>query len=176
MKVNIFHIFLYVAIALTYMPGEASAQRPALGKLSSQLRMLMNDADRQKAAKRRGGTDAGLNPTVCAFVRTSSAADTTTLKAEGCRVLASLGDITIAAMPLNSVAALSRRSCVLRIEAQRGNTVALDSLGLIINVPPVHEGRNLPQAFDGTGVVVGMQDVGFDLTNPTFLSLSLIHI
>lgn len=71
MKVNIFHIFLYVAIALTYMPGEASAQRPALGKLSSQLRMLMNDADRQKAAKRRGETDAGLNPTVCAFVRTS---------------------------------------------------------------------------------------------------------
>ena len=170
MKVNIFHIFLYVAIALTYMPREASAQRPALGKLSSQLRMLMNDADRQKAAKRRGETDAGLNPTVCAFVRTSSAADTTTLKAEGCRVLASLGDITIAAMPLNSVAALSRRSCVLRIEAQRGNTVALDSLGLIINVPPVHEGRNLPQAFDGTGVIVGMQDVGFDLTNPTFLS------
>ena len=136
MKVNIFHIFLYVAIALTYMPREASAQRPALGKLSSQLRMLMNDADRQKAAKRRGETDAGLNPTVCAFVRTSSAADTTTLKAEGCRVLASLGDITIAAMPLNSVAALSRRSCVLRIEAQRGNTVALDSLGLIINVRP----------------------------------------
>ena len=160
MKPNIFHIFLYVAIALTSMPREASAQRPALGKLSSQLRMLMNDADRQKAAKRRGGTDANkggltdewLNPTVCAFVRTSSAADTTTLKAEGCRVLASLGDITIAAMPLNSVAALSRRSCVLRIEAQRGNTVALDSLGLLINVPPVHEGRNLPQAFDGTGV------------------------
>lgn len=186
MKPNIFHIFLYVAIALTSMPREASAQRPALGKLSSQLRMLMNDADRQKAAKRRGGTDAnkggltdankgamtdaGLNPTVCAFVRTSSAADTTTLKAEGCWVLASLGDITIAAMPLNSVAALSRQSCVLRIEAQRGNTVALDSLGLLINVPPVHEGRNLPQAFDGTGVVVGMQDVGFDLTHPTFLS------
>lgn len=186
MKPNIFHIFLYVAIALTSMPREASAQRPALGKLSSQLRMLMNDADRQKAAKRRGGTDAnkggltdankgamtdaGLNPTVCAFVRTSSAADTTMLKAEGCRVLASLGDITIAAMPLNSVAALSRQSCVLRIEAQRGNTVALDSLGLLINVPPVHEGRNLPQAFDGTGVVVGMQDVGFDLTHPTFLS------
>lgn len=186
MKPNIFHIFLYVAIALTSMPREASAQRPALGKLSSQLRMLMNDADRQKAAKRRGGTDAnkggltdankgamtdaGFNPTVCAFVRTSSAADTTTLKAEGCRVLASLGDITIAAMPLNSVAALSRQSCVLRIEAQRGNTVALDSLRLLINVPPVHEGRNLPQAFDGTGVVVGMQDVGFDLTHPTFLS------
>lgn len=178
MKPNFFHIFLYVAIALTSMPREASAQRPALGKLSSQLRMLMNDADRQKAAKRRGGTDrnkggltdAGFNPTVCAFVRTSSAADTTTLKAEGCRVLASLGDITIAAMPLNSVAALSRQSCVLRIEAQRGNTVALDSLGLLINVPPVHEGRNLPQAFDGTGVVVGMQDVGFDLTHPTFLS------
>ena len=184
MKPNIFQIFLYVAIALTSMPREASAQRPALGKLSSQLRMLMNDADRQKAAKRRGGTDrnkggltdankgamtdAGFNPTVCAFVRTSSAADTTTLKAEGCRVLASLGDITIAAMPLNSVAALSRRSCVLRIEAQRGNTVALDSLGLLINVPPVHEGRNLPQAFDGTGVVVGMQDVGFDLTPPPF--------
>lgn len=178
MKFNIFHIFLYVAIALTAMPREASAQRPALGKLSSQLRMLMNDADKRKAAKRSGMTDAnngdradaGPNPTVCAFVRTSSAADTTTLKAEGCRVLASLGDITIAAMPLNSVAALSQLSCVLRIEAQRGNTVTLDSLGLIINVPPIHEGRNLPQAFDGTGVVVGMQDVGFDLTNPTFLS------
>lgn len=174
--------------------GTPTLTVPALNKLSPQLRTLLNAhsrngaTHRQASAREGGGRDrdggngnGNVNgngngnvtthsQTVCAFVRTMAASDTTTLKEEGCRVLASLGDITIAAIPLDRVAPLSRRSCVQRIEAQRGSSVALDSLGRPLNVPSVHEGTGLPQAFDGSGVVVGMQDVGFDLTNPTFLS------
>ena len=186
MKLNIFHITALCAMAVAMiMPasifgktadGTDGSQAPILGKLSPQLRVLLNTHN-DKGKTRRQTTEKGAVPvsdtsataTVCAFVRTGEASDTTILKEEGCRVLASLGDITIAAIPLDRVAPLSRRSCVRRIEAQRGSSLSLDSLGIPLNVPAVHKGANLPQAYDGSGVVVGMQDVGFDLTNPTFL-------
>ena len=45
-----------------------------------------------------------------------------------------------------------------------------DSLARYLNALPVYEGQGLPQAFTGRGVVVGVMDIGFDLTHPNFYS------
>lgn len=37
------------------------------------------------------------------------------------------------------------------------------------NAGYIHEGRNLPQPYDGSGVVVGVCDIGIDVTHPNFL-------
>lgn len=106
---------------------------------------------------------------VCAFVQVADS-DASTLTSAGCRVLAQWGDIFIADMPLSRVGTLASESNVCRIEAERGSTPTLDSMALFTNALPAYEGHNLPQAFTGRGVVVGIQDIGFDLTHPTFRS------
>ncbi len=44
----------------------------------------------------------------------------------------------------------------------------LDSTAGIVTVDKVRQVLNLPQAFTGEGVVVGITDIGFDFTHPTF--------
>lgn len=148
---------------------QAAAQQAAAHKLSAQLRLLLTDSGKKRVAARHdGGSAPHGDKTVCAFVRTASEADTARLAQDGCRVLASLGDISVTAVPLSRVAALSLRPYVKRIEAQRGNSVTLDTLGAPLGMPAVAAAQGLPQAYDGSGVVIGVQDVGFDLTHPTF--------
>lgn len=43
-------------------------------------------------------------------------------------------------------------------------------MALVTHAREAYEGTALPQAFTGKGVVVGVQDIGFDLTHPTFYS------
>ena len=49
----------------------------------------------------------------------------------------------------------------------------MDTTGIIVQANAVHEGINLPCKYTGKGVVVGVQDIGFDLTHPTFYSADM---
>ena len=82
------------------------------------------------------------------------------------------GDIHIVRMPLSKVIELSNDNRIIRIESEPSNTsLTNDSIRSITNTNTVHEGGGeLPSAFDGTGVLVGVQDMSFDYNNPTFLS------
>ena len=114
--------------------------------------------------------------TVCAFVQTRSEADTTIIVSHGGRVLASFGDICIASLPIDRVPSLSLESNVRRIEAQSGTSPLLDITAQKTGVDKAHDAVQLPQAFDGSGVVMGVQDVGFDLTHPTFRNSDGSHL
>jgi subtilisin family serine protease len=92
------------------------------------------------------------------------------LVGNGCRLLAQEGDICIANIPIDRLSDLSHQSSILRIEANRGNRLQTDSLAWYLNALPVYEGQALPQAFTGRGVIVGIMDIGFDLTHPNFYS------
>ena len=96
--------------------------------------------------------------------------DPQALEEYGCRVLTSAGSVHIVSIPIDQLGALSLDSRILRIEARRGNSLTNNQIREKLNVHPAHEGQNLPQAFTGQGVVVGVMDVGFDLTHPTFYS------
>lgn len=96
--------------------------------------------------------------------------DPQALEDHGCRVLTSAGNVHIVSIPVDQLGALSLDSRILRIEARRGNSLTNDHIREHLNVQPAHAGQNLPQAFTGQGVVVGVMDVGFDLTHPTFYS------
>ena len=104
---------------------------------------------------------------VCAFVKVS---DPQALEEHGCRLLASAGSVHIASIPIDELGTLSLDPRILRIEARRGNSLTNDHIREHLNAQPAHSGQNLPQAFTGQGVVVGVMDVGFDLTHPTFYS------
>ena len=143
-------IFLFFLLAMSVFSG--FAQKPRLYKMSPMLRQLV----------------VGKNvPQVCAFVRVKGDAEPI-FSRHGCRELARKGDIYIVSIPTDKLSALSQERSVSRIEARRGNEIHMDSMAIHLNATPIYEGTNLPSAFTGKGVVVGVMDIGFDLTHPNF--------
>ena len=110
---------------------------------------------------------ASLVPEVCAFVRVADSS-ALVLTANGCRDLASVGNIHVASIPVDRLAPLSLDHRVLRMEARPVGQLLLDTVARCVNATPIYAGINLPQAYTGRGVVVGLMDIGFDLTHPTF--------
>jgi len=90
------------------------------------------------------------------------------LQEEGCRVWANWGDIYAVSFPMDRLATLSSRSEVTRMEANANTRCTMDSAVVQVNALPVYEGCQLPHAFTGKGVVMGIMDIGFDLTHPNF--------
>ena len=154
------------------------AQRADYGKMSTMVRQIA----RQEVSGSKVGQRQGVAPRsprmshaeLCAFVRIGGDGGSV-LREHGCRELAREDDIYIAAIPLNRLSALSLDPRVERIEAGPSARVQNDSAAVCINVKPVYEGLKLPQAYTGKGVVVGVEDVGFDLTHPNFYDATGQH-
>lgn len=106
-----------------------------------------------------------------AFVRAEGNVDSL-FSANGCQQLLSCGDIYIVAMPISNIAALSQNSQVSRIESQRGTHALMDISGAYLGATKAYQGLSLPQAYTGKGVMVGVMDIGFDLTHPNFYDRS----
>ncbi len=85
-----------------------------------------------------------------------------------CRRYAQLDDIAIVMLPISQVEHFSHHPTVLRIEANEQSHVTLDTIPRVVNTLPVYQATAQHPAFTGDGVVVGIMDIGFDLTHPTF--------
>ena len=95
--------------------------------------------------------------------------------ATGSECHASVGNISIVSVPVSQLGALSLHPSVSRIEAGPHSVAMLDTVPLCVNSRDVALGTNLPQAFTGKGVLLGIQDIGFDLTHPNFYSADFQH-
>ena len=60
------------------------------------------------------------------------------------------------------------------IKPLRFDEASLDISRTVINADRVQRGVNLPQAFTGEGVVLGVSDIGFDFTHPTFQNSNIV--
>lgn len=80
------------------------------------------------------------------------------------------GDIHIVASTIDELVEMSSERSVTRIEARECNSeITLDNASQHVYANNVWQGGgNLPQAFRGKGCVIGLSDVGFDLTHPAF--------
>lgn len=123
----------------------------------------------QKAGRQARVQKHGHVPELCAFVRIDGDGERV-LAMQGARVLDRQGDIYIASIPLNRLLTLADEPAVMRIEANRSHHLLMDTTAITINALPVYAGENLPQAYSGRGVVVGVEDVGFDLEHPNFFN------
>ena len=104
---------------------------------------------------------------VIAFIKTTSD-DEQVLAENGCRSLARYGSLHIASIPISRLEKLALDRRVLRIEASPTGHLLMDSMAVHLNAQQAYLGSGLPQAFTGQGVVMGVMDVGFDLTHPNF--------
>ena len=144
------------------------AQRPRYEKMSPFVREAMASALATKQLTRSQSDDRLLT----AFVRIDGNA-AEVLRQYGCKELARVGDISIAAIPLSSLGALSCGRQVKRIETGRRCSIQMDTTRLVVNAEKVYTGEGLSQSYTGRGVVVGVQDIGFDLTHPNFYSADM---
>lgn len=133
------------------------------GKLSPLLRRAITE--HECAAARRLPGDGGR---VCVFVRADTAVAGRLLEESGCRVYDRRGDIYIASVPVRRLGSLAASAAVSRIEASPSCVTTMDTTTAIVRASAAHAGISLPQAYTGRGVVVGVMDVGFDLTHPNF--------
>jgi len=161
-------IRLIVSLLFIFTSLGIIAQRPRYEKMSPFVREAMASALATKQLTRSQSDDRLLT----AFVRIDGNA-AEVLRQYGCKELARVGDISIAAIPLSKLGALSCGRQVKRIETGRRCSIQMDTTRLVVNAEKVYMGEGLPQSYTGCGVVVGVQDIGFDLTHPNFYSADM---
>ena len=160
-RLIVFLLFIFTSLGII-------AQRPRYEKMSPFVREAMASALATKQLTRSQSDDRLLT----AFVRIDGNA-AEVLRQYGCKELARVGDISIAAIPLSKLGALSCGRQVKRIETGRRCSIQMDTTRLVVNAEKVYTGEGLPQSYTGCGVVVGVQDIGFDLTHPNFYSADM---
>ena len=141
--------------AVMAMAGEQCDSRHARrAKLSSMLRRAVSE-------------DLQPEQRVIAFVRIDEGGETAIAEHDG-TILLQKGRICIVDMPLEKLDELSGNEKIERVEASNNTMLLTDSLAHHLNAWPVYEGEQLPQAYTGKGVMLGIMDLGFDLTHPNF--------
>ena len=154
-------LYLYIL----FLPLLSSAQD--YSKMSRSLRQKVKEAEMvnhsKSAVRRSANTSSEQN--IFALIKCTG-----DIVEDYC--LSHQGDIHIVRMPLSKVIELSNDSKVVRIESEPSNTsLTNDSARSVTNTNTIHEGGGeLPSAFDGTGILVGIADMSFDYNHPTFLS------
>ena len=114
--------------------------------------------------------DHAPNAQVDLFVKGERAPVCEAIMAHGGVVKMSMGHLVSARLPVDQVRSLAadRRVKGFEFNLDQG-TVLNDSMRVHNRVVPVHIGVSpLPQAYDGTGVIVGVIDSGMDLDHPDF--------
>ena len=160
----------YIAMMLLTLATSVSAQTGHMGRLSA---WLQESVRQETAVKTSNTTSSGHRADAAAmlttvFVQMKDGINDELLAQYGCKKYAQLGDIAIVTVPLDKVGALSEQPEVLRVEANDKGHPTLDLVPENTNLLPVYEQTAQHPAFTGKGVVVGIMDIGFDLTHPTF--------
>ena len=140
-------------------------------KLSVEIKQILAQ---QQALSRQGDAGEQRSPaneaTVSVFIKFHDGAAQRLLSQYGCQTLAQIGDIYIANVPMSRLCGLADEPDVVRIETQTGGRQQNDISPNWTKTTNVNNGKDLPQAFTGKGVLVGILDGGLDVSHPAFFS------
>lgn len=82
-----------------------------------------------------------------------------------------IGRLYIVSVPVSNLLSLAGDNRVVRVEAHEMPTATMSEVPTRLGADKAWKGfGNLPQAFDGCGVVAGVIDYGFDFSHPMFLN------
>lgn len=137
------------------------------GKMSSYVRKAVAEYQScQKAKDTRLKAKKAHVPELTALVKTS---DVQLLKKNGCKIYANWDDIYIVSIPLDKISSLCSHPSIHRIEAGKSCLITNDNSAAIVRAKDVWHSP-APLSATGKGVIVGIMDVGFDLTHPNWYS------
>ena len=137
----------------------------ALGQAQTDLRLALKK--REVADARR------LNPGAAVLAeRIGVLADVEEAALEEINAFASVGayagGIAVVDLKASDLQRLCDTKGVRYVEAARPVRACMDKARAMSNIDDVHRGRDLPQGYDGTGVLYGTVDMGFDPNHIAF--------
>lgn len=103
-----------------------------------------------------------------AFVTLAEGVDIKALDGYGVRVNSVVGDMMTVQIPAKNFNSLVASSICSYIDLGHRARPYLDKARADMGIDYIHQGINLPQGSDGTGVVVGILDNGFEFGHPSF--------
>lgn len=151
-------------------------------RMSPHTALLINELQRRAEHDDRALSDEALaarfglrdhNGTylVNAFVMLANGASTKDLERFGKTHTGSNGIATLS-VRVDDVVHLASAPSVAYLQIAEPVHAAMDNARAQCGVDLAHAGTGLPQAFTGAGVVVGVIDIGFDYSHPTFYNES----
>ena len=141
------------------------AMAGTVDKVSFHVRQLMSHSSVMHRAQRT------TSDKVCAFVRFAEGDAHQLLAKYDCELVTQIGDIYIANIPLPRLAEMAASEQVERIETQLGGRLCNNTSPQWTGTTMVQSGLSLPHGYDGTGVLLGIVDSGFDVTHPAFYGI-----
>lgn len=105
---------------------------------------------------------------VQAFVRMAPGYSADDLAAYGVKTKYGRGNTLHVQIPVNQFIDLSESGRCSLIDVGTKGRPMLDSARIVMGINDVYNGTNLPHGYDGTGVIVGVIDMGFEYGHPTF--------
>jgi hypothetical protein len=168
-----------IMAAMMFFDIAAIAQPTSVGKLSPWLAASV-EANAQSAKARMASPDAvqtvavAESPCIDVLLKLAPDADESALlQRYGAELLSRVGRVLVVRMPTAQVLPLADEAEVVRIEAERMPRPLLNMVPAQIGADRASASDNeLPQAFTGKGVVVGIVDSGFDFIHPFFRDAS----
>lgn len=142
---------------------------------SAQLLSLYRQADTMKKCSARKAIQARLREQygiqrgkVSAIVELAEGHNPQELKAYGVSVGSEVGGILTVRIPVKHFAELAESGICKSIDVGRKMTTMMDNVRGNLGIDDIHAGLNLPQGYDGSGVVVGVLDIGMQFCHPSF--------
>lgn len=113
------------------------------------------------------------NRRICCFMKTTDGCDIDALMEEvngTCHM--KMDDLCIVTLPVRNLEKISTARGIRRIEAKRTRNMCFNDISrTILRAESANSGASpLPHPFTGKGTMLGIMDIGFDLTHPNFLS------
>ena len=112
--------------------------------------------------------DAAGHLFISALIKVKAGFDDRQLQQMGAYTGTRAGDIWTVQVPVQKVSAFTKLGGVDYIQLDEPVYPVLDSVRKVTRTDSVHAGINLPAAFTGKNVVMGILDVGFDYSHPLF--------
>ena len=164
-------LFWMVGISLTMATGHVGAQTAPQGKLSPMVNALV--ARQHEAANSRQAWQTDTKPALL-LVRVHRDADASEverqIEATGAEVKSAIGRMLMVAATAQQLLDIAAIEGVRLIEKPARLQQKLDNSRQATHVNEVQtgSGAQLPQAYQGENVIIGIIDGGFDATHPAF--------
>lgn len=82
------------------------------------------------------------------------------------------GEMVTAMIPVSRFAELAASGICKTIDVGKELQAMMDKARVNLGIDQIHEGTYLPQGYDGSGVIVGIIDVGFEFCHPTLYDVT----
>lgn len=151
----------------------AQNNRLTPGFLSAETLLFLNDTETSEAAPKADAkyvySQAQANTYVNAFIKVDDNFNEAALTQLGVLIGTKAKDIWTIKVPIDQMNALADIEVGIKaIQMDQPIANNMEEARAKTNTDLVHEGVGLAQAYSGKDVVVGIIDIGFDYTHPTF--------